>query len=265
MNVQELHLEMTRNCTLYCEHCLRGEKECKNICFDTIDNIFMEVNYVYNLLLTGGEPLIAISQLEYLIEVIKKRNVRIGKITLVTNGTVMSSRVLKALKELARITYLRIDISGDIFHKLELERLSLLELRNKNFKILHDLFVSEEYSIEYEKKTSYLSCVGRAELLSQDRLRDINGMIEGEYLIQPGLRTMSQPKFFIQENSIFGYVPVDIYGNIVSYGQSFKEEDEQAERVNTNINQLGFKRALNNFIDYTNNQDIIAARVPAKR
>lgn len=264
MHIQELHLEITRNCTLCCEHCLRGEKECKMMKKETIDSIFKDVTGVYNLLLTGGEPLIAVNELEYLIEVLKKKKISIGKITLVTNGTIMSAKVLRILKELCSITYCRIDVSYDIFHMLELERLGLLELRNKNFRILNELFGSENYGLEYEKGVSYLSCVGRAETLSAERLLEINDLIDGEYILRPGLRTMNQPKFFKKGESIFGYVPVDVNGNIVSYGQSFVEEDSESEKTNTNVNALGFRCALDNFITYLDSKEIIAARVPVK-
>lgn len=264
MMIQELHLEMTRNCTLCCEHCLRGDKQVVNISKETIDNVFNDVSMAYNLLLTGGEPLIAINELEYLVQVLKQRNVRIGKITLVTNGTIMSARVLRLLKEMCRMTYCKIDISSDIFHIEELKRLGFLELRNKNFEMFKNLFGSEQYGKYYEKKTSYLSCVGRAELLSQERLAELNSQIEGEYIVSPGLRTMGQPNNFIQNNCVYGYVPVDVYGNIVSYGQSFIEEDEESKRLKTNINSVGFSKALGNFIDYLNSRNIIAAKVPDK-
>lgn len=265
MYVQELHLEMTRNCTLYCEHCLRGNKKSENINVQTIDNVFKNVTGVYNLLLTGGEPLIAVRELEYLIEVLKERKISIGRITLITNGTIMSARVLKILKELCSITYCHIDVSGDIFHKLELQRLGLMELRNKNFEVLKRLFGSEEHGISYEKSNSYLSCVGRAEKLSSQRLSFINSMIEGNYIVKPGVRTMNQPETFIHNGNVFGYLSIDVNGNIVSYGQSYSEEDEESKRICTNVNKVGFTNAVNNFIKYLDDKLIIAAPVILKK
>ncbi|MDE5888452.1 MAG: hypothetical protein K2H20_00355 [Bacilli bacterium] len=52
MIVELLDLAITRNCSLYCEHCLRGDKECINMNLDTIENVFKDIKGVYKFLLT---------------------------------------------------------------------------------------------------------------------------------------------------------------------------------------------------------------------
>ena len=56
LDVKNLYLEVTRDCTLECIHCYRGEKEDKYLSFDVIDKVFSGVEKIHKLLITGGEP-----------------------------------------------------------------------------------------------------------------------------------------------------------------------------------------------------------------
>lgn len=262
MILQELQIEMTRNCTLVCEHCLRGEKECKNIGKETLDNIFKDVTAVNALILTGGEPLIAVQQLEYLIDILKTRGINVGYIQIITNGTVMSARVLRILKEFSKISRLGLGVSSDIFHMLELERLGLRSLRDKNIQILKEFFKVVEYGANFENgERTLLSYCGRTETLTKERLAEINQNDGCNYVFTEGVRTMVQPRTYIHGSWVMGYVPIDVHGNIVSYGQSFVEEDMEATKTNANINQIGFKEAVRNFVDYLDEENIVAARL----
>ena len=40
MKVENLYLELTRMCTLECEHCLRGDRRNEYMSFETINNVF---------------------------------------------------------------------------------------------------------------------------------------------------------------------------------------------------------------------------------
>lgn len=172
MVVEKLFLEVTRNCTLSCEHCLRGEKECVNMRLDTIDHVFADIERVRYLLLTGGEPLLAVLQLEKIIELIKSGKVVVDNIGIVTNGTVMSARILRILKELNELTTLRISISGDIFHLLEVERLGFTEKRNENINLLFSYFMTNIYFSEDSWEPLYITydALGRAKKLTFERL-----------------------------------------------------------------------------------------------
>ena len=60
MYIKKLCLQVTRMCTLKCEHCLKGDGEEKYMPFETIANILKDVTEIDELLITGGEPLLAI-------------------------------------------------------------------------------------------------------------------------------------------------------------------------------------------------------------
>ena len=52
----------------------------------------------------------------------------------------------------------------------------------------------------------------------------------------------------LENNIITGELNIDVNGNIVEYGLSFEDEDIFAKTINSNINQLPFDEAINNFI-----------------
>lgn len=258
MILEELHLEITRNCTLYCEHCLRGDKECVSMDLNTLENVFKDVTAVDTLLLTGGEPLIAINQLEKLVEIIKSKGIRVGVIRLITNGTIMSARVLKVLKELSGLTKIDIKVSADIFHKLELERLGFVDLRNKNFKILSDYFGAKEYGAENDDVDSkytinqMIYSIGRAKRLTPERLEEINKMVSNHYVTNDhfGLSREKGRPVFLLDDSIGGQLTIDVYGNLVGYGLEFKEEDVEASKIKANINNMSLVDATQKYIDF---------------
>lgn len=72
MYFEKLYLELTRECTMQCEHCLRGDREHKYMSIETLENLLKEVNNIETLLLSGGEPLLHIDALEALSKLIDK-------------------------------------------------------------------------------------------------------------------------------------------------------------------------------------------------
>ena len=100
MKVNRLYLCLTRNCTLECEHCLRGTKEEKNMSPETIERIMKDITSVHSLLLSGGEPLLNIQGIKYLTEVIQKYHIDIHTICISTNGTICTPVHIQALLQL---------------------------------------------------------------------------------------------------------------------------------------------------------------------
>lgn len=261
MNIEKLNVEITRKCTLDCEHCFRGDSQKINISNETLINIFTNIKEIEQLVITGGEPLIAVNELEKIIELIKNNNVKIDKIILITNGTVLSSRVLKILKELSKISYLRLGISFDIFHQLELERKGLKDKRDNNVKFLKENLGAEEYFSENEK-TEYpfaLQPLGRVKKLNKERLKEINSIALKKYQIMP-IVTWFQPTCYFENNRLYGDISIDVNGNIVKYGLSFEDEDKYSINLDTNINIHGFRSAINNFIDKEKQDDLIFSK-----
>ncbi len=258
MIVSSLHLEITRSCTLQCEHCFRGESRNEVMSPETIVNIFKNIKEIDFLLISGGEPLTAVRQIRTIIEVIKKNKIKVNKINLVTNATVVNKNVISALKELASIGNLNLYLSYDAFHHMELERLGLLRLRKDNADKLKEKFGANEY-ISYESTpTSNLYPIGNALTLSDDRLAEINEKYGTQYTVSRNPKYIHNydcvskvnADYDKNYNTLYGVINIDVNGNICASGQSFDTEDEEAFEYNSNVNNLGLLGATINHINY---------------
>lgn len=250
MYVENLHLQLTRNCTLECEHCLRGDRERVNMNPAVLDEIFKDVKKVGFLLLTGGEPLLAIQTLEHLAHLLKTKQVRVNKIILITNGTVLSDRVLSVLHDLQDNSYLVLKLSTDIFHNLELEKRGMLELRERNLKILSDnnFYNFSEYGKdEISNWPSALTNKGRTKTLTPERLEEINAIAKQRHIINTEFEE-HHPLTSINNNKVEGNITIDVYGNVVSYGLSFEEEDKEAYDNGLNVMVMPCEEAIRSFV-----------------
>lgn len=254
MHVGKLHLQLTRNCTLECEHCMRGDRERINMNPKVLDEVFGCVDSVDTLLLTGGEPLLAIQELEHLIEVLKLKQVKINRIVLITNGTVLSDRVFNVLAQLQEIAQLDFKLSADIFHELSLQSKGLLELRNSNLKKLSenkDISFSEYGKDEDNKFPVGLINKGRTKTLSPERLSEINQLIKRKYIVNTFYEE-KHPSTQLDNNIVDGTICVNVYGYIVSYGLSFVEEDKEAYETGINVLDMPCEDAIGAFVKYYN-------------
>ncbi len=258
MEIEQLHLCVTRNCTLCCEHCLRGDRAIVNMDNETIDYVFADVKKVKTLLITGGEPLIAVQALEHLIEVLINKGISVTEIRLITNGTIYSERIHNILDRFSNIASLNLKVSANIFHLLELRRLGLEELRNKNCEILKRCFQAEEYAVDGESKYKEgLSYMGRAVNLTKERLEEIHKISKTRFFLEKGFYDC-QPhtEYSEEEDKISGAITVDVYGRLTNYGLSFALEDEFAREHSYNIKEIGFRDAALAFTnDYLEKQE----------
>lgn len=250
MYVENLHLQLTRNCTLECEHCLRGDRERVNMSTEILDRIFKDVKKVQFLLLTGGEPLLNIEALEHLVELLKSKQIRVNKIILITNGTVLSDRILKVLHELQNYSYLALKLSTDIFHNLELEKKGMKSLRDNNLKIIskNKFYNFSEYGND---KDSYMPVAiinkGRAKTLTSARLAEINRIVKQKFIINTDYEE-HHPLTSIDDNIVDGNITINVYGYVVSYGLSFEEEDKESYDTCLNVKEMTCEEAIKAFI-----------------
>ena len=56
LNLKHLLLEVTRQCSMACPHCMRGDAEELSMDYAVIDRIFQDTRHIGHLCLTGGEP-----------------------------------------------------------------------------------------------------------------------------------------------------------------------------------------------------------------
>lgn len=97
-----VNFELTRRCNMNCVHCARGESQNIDMSRDIIDAATDQFrdHPIITLRLYGGEPLLALDEMEYLIDSIIEKDLRILACVIDTNGMIRSERAVKALNKL---------------------------------------------------------------------------------------------------------------------------------------------------------------------
>lgn len=103
LNYISLMLEVTRRCNLKCAHCMRGEPQNIDMSNEIIEKIFSEVETVFHLSLTGGEPFLAPDAIEKMVDVIIQNKIKVWYCTTVENGTILDERAVKCIEALNRL------------------------------------------------------------------------------------------------------------------------------------------------------------------
>lgn len=114
-------IELTRRCNLQCAHCLCGESQNVDISTEIIDRIFVDVKDCGHIVLTGGEPLLRLDMIEYLINKIGEYRWHTDYLELTTNGLIQDTRIVDLLSRFCGFrkgnrAYLR--VSTDEFHDI---------------------------------------------------------------------------------------------------------------------------------------------------
>lgn len=247
MIIDNLYLEITRNCSFECEHCLRGNKENKNMSLATLENILKDIKHIKRLLLSGGEPLINIKLLEELPELIKKYNITIEEIGIITNGTIMSPRHLIALDSLSKCCdRFSFFLSNDLFHRLEGHRLGLEDIIVRNYDTYNKRYSLEKYPRQKERYCNIsLAYKGKAKELTEQRIKEIT---KGKYIHYYFEDIPFDQSIACEGNIVHGKVCIDVNGNLVDYSMSYDEEDELADN-GLNVNLFPLSEIIQIYID----------------
>lgn len=133
--IPNLSVFTTEKCNLQCLHCMRGDCTNKVILDEVIEKVINSVDIIGNLYICGGEPTLAVNQLEKLINGIIDYQKKVYQFSITINGTNYSEELLRLCKEMSQYissyevdnkdNNKMIDISYDAFHKQEMIRLDL--------------------------------------------------------------------------------------------------------------------------------------------
>lgn len=128
-----LTLEITRECNLKCEHCMRGDAQNVTMSKEMIEKILSQVGMVEHLSFTGGEPFLKPDLIEYVVDYIIQNNLNIMSLGTVTNGAVPEENMLRCIQAFNRFSewvYKKyhhadniITLSNDIYHGTNAEEL----------------------------------------------------------------------------------------------------------------------------------------------
>ena len=115
------NFDLTRRCNLQCPFCSRGKAEDQDITPEIINAALDQIKdnnvYISHLRLSGGEPFLAVDQIEYIVDQIIKRQMKIRNCTIFTNGIIKDKRALEALIKLAE--YLSSISDMDLYTEFE--------------------------------------------------------------------------------------------------------------------------------------------------
>ena len=246
MILDNLYLEITRNCTIKCEHCLRGDKEIKNMSIVTLNNILKETSEIKHLLLSGGEPLINIKLLEELPKLIEKYNIEISTISIITNGTIIGDRIINALESIQNhCGNFNFILSNDLFHKLEWQRLNVEDKVKRNFEYYQKSFSMSKYPINDSFSICSLTNKGKAKELTKDRINEITRNKYTNYIFKD---IPADDNLSYEDNQVHGKICIDTNGNIVDYCMTYEEEDTFSSN-GLNVNIFPFSSVLKVYID----------------
>lgn len=134
--VQHLGITTNDNCNLDCAHCLKGQKRNNHISNEIIETTLDQVNVIGGLTLLGGEPTLAVPQIEKIISYIVDKNIPLANLSLTINGTIYSEELISLLDYIS--DYIKeknstaLAISFDKYHKEEILNLGLKEQFEEN-------------------------------------------------------------------------------------------------------------------------------------
>ena len=231
LNVRTLLLELTRNCNIECRHCFRGESQDVSMSLDIIDYLFENVCRINELLLTGGEPFLAVDQLKCIRDNILKDYTNVGDIIIVTNGTILTLDIIDILTDISTRANIVIRISNDYFHELELNKKNLQSTKERNIKLLKQGFKIDE---EKFNKIYIVDRIGRAMTLTDEDLLNINKTSQETKYIFSNNRLLQEyrgqyplPKL-LMEDIVDGTLNIDVYGNITPTYYPYELEDRNS-------------------------------------
>jgi len=237
-----ISIELTRKCQLKCRHCFRGKAENKEISIETLDNFLKNTEIIGMLHFTGGEPTLALDQMEYIVDKLNEYRIPLFKLQLVTNGYEKSERFVEIIKKFNEIihichkygrnngedvpniaSYLVVCVSCDRYHK------------EQNYDPNEAVKFYKEKLKGYAKVTQFTdgnvpSAMGNAKNLpeainiqmSSDKIkRQIEYLTKDHKPMCPYGRTYN----LVHENQIYCVCEMymDIFGKIMTYDKSDRE------------------------------------------
>ena len=236
-----LTVELTRKCNMNCPHCGRGDAQDKTMSTDTIDKLIEDVDKVAFLSVTGGEPLLEMDRLLYLIQSISNKW-DIVALAIVTNGSILDERIIGAFETFCSVDPKRnvlFSISKDEYHTagahetamffykpLVQEANARLNPSDGNGITLDYHNVAERtlgYSgrakaiIDKSKKKKKLSKALSVDEIGSHRLKIKNNSVYCNVFITAdgGITTPNGMEYSKEDANIFGYLSDDTLSNII--------------------------------------------------
>lgn len=95
--VRSLIVEVGRQCTMSCPHCLRGPQEVLENTFDNVKRLIDQLASIDTIVFTGGEPFLYQELIIAVIDYIMQNRIVCEGFYIATNGTIMSYTLMNKL------------------------------------------------------------------------------------------------------------------------------------------------------------------------
>ena len=189
--------------------------------YEMIDKIIENFDTCGHVMLTGGEPLLCLDEIEYFVHKINDANKVVGAIELTTNGTILDKRIIDIYstfvsKDEQRLAYLR--ISNDQFHDVNQSK-KAYDFYSQLAEQYHNIIV--RYELQDGEVMPIIRFAGRA----KNMLTDIDKYLPYADYLSFELKTPHRIK--IQDNNVSCTLIICPNGGVV-FGEdfSFNTEDE---------------------------------------
>lgn len=231
INVNYMYLEITRKCTLECAHCMRGNRQNVDMSDEILDNALKDVTHIQELDLGGGEPLLVPRVIENIINKIRTYDIKVGKISFTTNGTVLTPRIVELIRELQEIAPLNVRLSHDKFHLLELYVKKLTDRVDKNNELFTEMLGYNPKDKDFAMDDGIISRIGKAKSLTQEELDAINKWIKPTYyhLSSESPNTLDVVKMYDWDKDVVqvcGSVVISATGYLTQMDKEYELEDK---------------------------------------
>lgn len=151
INYKYVSFVITENCSFQCKHCMRGDRRINTISKEVIDAVAKKIMIFGCLHLTGGEPLMRIEKIEYLLDKLYANGSRPRAVEVYTNGTVCKEKFETFIKILRKYCWdFRIMLSNDRYHREERMRLNGgIDNIEEVFEMYKEVILANGYSENY--------------------------------------------------------------------------------------------------------------------
>lgn len=167
IEVSNLGIEITRRCNMQppCRHCFRGDAEPIDLNLWAVNNLLEQVTAIDYLCITGGEPMLNIPAMRAIFSAIQANNIRLGCISLVTNGLLLPQDFISLVIDMEKYISpkghdpcIEIGVSWDRYHANDGGA--------KFIKACNDAFKGKRISVMKQMTGANPLRIGRAKELS---------------------------------------------------------------------------------------------------
>lgn len=138
-----------------------------------------------------------------------------------------------------------------IIRKVEKGDISVVvDIITKGWQTVYQGMFPKDFLDNLEAKIwpSALVNKGRVKRLTSERLEEINAVANVKHIINTYAEEI-HPNTCIEDDIVRGNITIDVYGNVVSYGLSFEEEDKEAYDTGLNILEMSASEAIKLFVE----------------